>query len=56
MYAASNDPLEHGPNGKGKPGTVYTIAEAEYQAFFPGPWTKPARVPFETGACVVGCV
>lgn len=27
MYAASNDPREHGPGGKGKLGTVYTISE-----------------------------
>ncbi len=49
VYAASNDPVEHGPGGKGKPGTVYTLSEAEYKAHFPGPWTKPSRVPFETG-------
>lgn len=55
MYAASNDPRDHGPGGKGKVGTVYTLSEAEYRAYFPGPWTKPSRVPFETGGWVCGC-
>lgn len=53
VYAASNDPREHGPGGKGKPGTVYTLSEAEYKQYFPGPWTKPTRVPFETGGWVI---
>lgn len=56
VYAASNDPREHGPGGKGKVGTVYTLSEAEYKAYFPGPWTKPSRVPFETGGWICGCV
>ncbi|GAB5036450.1 mitochondrial 28s ribosomal s29-like partial [Nannochloropsis oceanica] len=50
VYAPSNDPRTHADaGGAAAVGKVYTLNEEEVGRFFPGPWSKPGRVPWEAG-------
>ena len=50
VYAPSNDPRKHADGGAAAAvGKVYTLSEEEVGRYFPGPWSKPGRVPWEAG-------